>query len=145
MAKGRFIKKPKKSILEGKSENEAIRAKEKAGNDYFIISLRHFDPRQGQTFSEWEEKNILAQTMETLRNYCCDSIQNQLGEKFTIYGDFPSDSEFYHPKHVPEDAEWARIHINGTVIVAGHVERNIFHVVFLDKDHRFCISKKKHT
>lgn len=49
------------------------------------------------------------------------------------------------PMHVPEDAEWARIHVNGKQIIAGYVNRNVFNVVFLDKEHKFYKTEKKHT
>jgi hypothetical protein len=32
------------------------------------------------------------------------------------------------------DAKWARIHVNGLHVIAGHVFKNTFFVVFLDYD-----------
>jgi hypothetical protein len=111
------------------------------------LSLKHLDREQGQTFSEWEELNILAKAMETLRNYSLGNLPEVINDKFTIYGGFPPDNktEFYHPRHVPPDANWARIHVNGLICLVGHVEGNVFHLVFLDKDHRFWKSEKRHT
>lgn len=146
MAKPKLPKTKRKNLISGKSESTAVSEKEQDG--YFLLSLRHLDREQGQSFFQWEESNILAKGMETLRDYSTRSLMAGVdNDKFIIYGDFPSKdkTDFFHPKHVPEDAQWARIHVNGKVCIIGHVEGNIFHVVFLDKDHRFWISEKKHT
>ncbi len=36
-------------------------------------------------------------------------------------------------------------HGQGKECIIGHFEDNIFHIVFLDKNHEFWISKKKNT
>lgn len=70
------------------------------------------------------------------------------------YGDFPDNSDFKHPKHVPADAHWARFRLGNKVRLVGFVIskdalknmpeeeqekfcHNTFYVVFLDKDHKF--------
>jgi len=113
----------------------------------FHISFRHLDKTQGQTFHEWEESKILAVALETLHGYCGSPLNNQLNKKFTIYNDFPpkDKTEFTHPKHVPMDAKWARIHVNGMQIIAGHVYKNTFYIVFLDQHHKFYKSELKNT
>ena len=136
----------KRSLLSGKSEIAASSEDEEEGS--FLLSLKHLDREQGQTFNEWEESSILAKSLETLRGYSSRSlIEGVDNDKFTIYGDFPPNekTEFYHPRHIPPDARWARIHVNGLICLVGHVERNVFHLVFLDKDHNFWKSEKKHT
>lgn len=117
-------------------------------SNMFLLSFKDLDRSQGQTLEEWEREGILARAMDVLRNYCCAPLLSQCNtDKFTNYGKFPpsKDTEFTHPKHVPDDAEWARIHVTGRQCIAGHVLRNVFYVVFLDKDHGFYISKLKHT
>ena len=144
--KGKASNNARKSLLSGKSESAA--ASEGEQDSHFLLSLRHLDRRQGQTFSEWEELNILAKAMEALQGYSSRGlIEGVDGDKFTIYGNFPpvEKTDFYHPKHIPPDARWARIHVNGLICLVGHVENNIFNVVFLDKDHRYWKSEKKHT
>ena len=114
----------------------------------FLVSFRYLDPTQGQTLCEWEQAGILARGIDVLKNYCCAPLNNQIdGDRFAKYDDFPpkDKTDFIHPKHVPEDASWARIHVNGTQVIAGFVNRNIFNVVFLDREHRFWITEKKHT
>ena len=136
----------KKNLLSGRSEGAATLEDEEEGR--FLLSLKYLDREQGQTLSEWEESSILAKAIETLRGYSSRSlIEGVDNDKFTIYGNFPPDekTEFFHPKHIPPDACWARIHVNGLICLVGHVERSVFHLVFLDKDHGFWKSEKKHT
>jgi len=119
--------------------------KDLAANDTFVISLKHLDKTQGSSMYDWEKNQMLALTMDTLGGYCSRPLNQQFGEKFTLYGEFPSKSNFTHPSHVPQDAKWARIHINGTHIIAGHIYQNTFYIVFFDHDHTFYITEKKHT
>jgi hypothetical protein len=137
---GKFSTK-RKSIMAGASEKEIY-------DQEFLLSFKHLDRIQGQRLSDWDDIGILSQAIETLWGYCGESLVSQSNnKKFTIYGDFPpkDKTDFTHPKHVPEDARWARIHITGKICVIGHVVRNIFNVVFLDMEHRFWISEKKNT
>jgi hypothetical protein len=135
------------SILKGVSDSESAKAEEQNLNEDFLISFKYLDRTQGQTLEQWEQDNILARAIDKLRHYCCDTLNSQCGDKFTVYGDFPpkKKTDFSIPKHVPEDAKWARIHITGKQIIAGYVNRNVFNVVFLDKEHKFYKSQKKHT
>ena len=117
-------------------------------NENFCFSLEHYDHNQGQRFVEWEKEGLLAKAMETLEGYCKGKLISQVdGNKFTLYPSFPpkDKTNFKFPNHIPEDAHWGRIHINGKSILVGHVVRNKFYIVFLDKNHEFWISTKKHT
>jgi hypothetical protein len=113
----------------------------------FLISLKHYDINQGATFEQWEQGLMLAQALRVLQGYCTSSMDAQFGDKFTIYDGFPQKdkTDFYHPKHVPPDAKWGRIHVNGTQIIAGHIVGNVFYWVFSDSNHRFYITEKKNT
>lgn len=111
----------------------------------FAISFEYLDRNQGQTFEEWKEENLLVNMLNTLRDYCKNTMQENKGKNFKVYGSFPPKSDFKHPQHVPKNASWASLHLTGKQCLAGHVYENIFYVVFLDKDHRFYITEKKHT
>ena len=141
-------KKPK-SLISGLSESiKARQSEQELSNSLFLISLKDLDREQGQSLADWESEGILARAFDTMRNYCCSSLLSQSNtDKFTIYGNFPPRNATYfsYPKHVPEDAVWARIHVTGTQCIAGHIIGNVFFVVFLDKDHKFYKSKLKHT
>lgn len=121
---------------------------EEFDKQHLVISFKHLDKNQGQTFSDWENDGILSEALETLSSFCHDTVQKQCcTDKFKPYGNFPTKekTDFTFPNHVPPDAEWASMHINGLQCLAGHIYKNIFFVVFLDKNHRFYISTKKHT
>lgn len=70
-----------------------------------------------------------------------------------IYGDFPQNSGFSHPPHVPDDVLWGRFRIDNETRLAGFIipkefdgklsehgivyDLNTFYVVFLDENHKF--------
>lgn len=113
----------------------------------FKISFQYVDtrPRFSSSFSDWQKDGLLSHALEVLKGYCCRPLLEQVdGEKFTIYGDFPpkEKTRFEFPDHVPQDAEWARIHINGRAILVGHIIDDTFYVVFLDKFHAFWLTKR---
>ena len=113
-----------------------------------VLSFKDFDRNQGQSFSEWQDAKLLALAIEKLREVCQYSVaqllQQQIVKVYTKVS-FPPYSSFTHPKHVPPDIDWASMHIQGKPCVIGYFEDNIFHVVFLDKDHEFWKTEKKHT
>lgn len=76
------------------------------------------------------------------------------GRMLSIYGGFPSKSDFSHPPHVPHEAEWGRFRLDFSFRLVGFVvpdhldgrtqnstgalfDSNTFYVVFFDRDHRF--------
>jgi hypothetical protein len=110
---------------------------------HLVISFKHLDRSQGQTFNEWEQDQILSDALNTLAYYCHDTLQRQCcTDSFKPYPNFPprDKTDFNFPNHVPPDARWASMHINGTQCLVGHVYKNTFYVVFLDKNHRFWIT-----
>jgi hypothetical protein len=125
----------RRSLIAGQSKKRLADVQHDMG---LVFSLKHFDVNQGQSFSEWESAQLLADMMTKFHGFCQrDSHIECRGESFTVYGNFPQNSKFKYPALVPEDAEWARIHIKGKPCVAGHIFRNIFYIVFLDKNHDF--------
>ena len=111
-----------------------------------VFSLKDFDINQGQTFEEWEQKKILSNLLTRLRQVSSFSItEAQQNGILTIYKDFPDRTDFTHPKHISQGVEWAVISIQGKERIAGYIDDNVFYIVFLDKDHRFWITGKKHT
>ena len=69
------------------------------------------------------------------------------GNKFAIYKNPPpkDKTKFTIQNYIPEEANWARIHINNKSVIVGHIVGNKFYIVFLDKRHDFWLSEKKHT
>jgi hypothetical protein len=111
-------------------------------DDFFLLSFRHLDRTQGDDFYSWENQQKLAHAIEVLSGYCKSPLESQFSDKFTCYGSYPSAEKagYKCPSYIPEDAKWARIHITGTQIVAGHIVRNVFYIVFLDPDHKFYMT-----
>lgn len=135
----------KQSLLKGIKKPSSS---DERHNEHLVVSFKYLDNKQGQTFEDWEKDHILAESLNTLAGYCHDTLQNQCHTaSFKPYKNFPSkeNTEYDFPDHVPQDACWASMHINGKQCLVGHIFSNVFYVVFLDKHHRFWISKKKHT
>lgn len=137
-----------KSIISESIEKKIKSSSLLINDDFLLLSLRHLDKTQGDVWESWEEKKILSRALHSLAGYCASSLRSQANtKKFTIYGQFPPKNKtaFNHPNHVPEDAEWARIHIIGKQCLIGHVVSNTFYLVFLDGEHKFWISELKNT
>jgi len=124
--------------LQGKSGSEPEQKK-------LLFSFKDFDHTQGQTFSQWEKESLLNVMLDKLKEYSKKTITEAKKAGFTIYGSFPPKFLFKHPKFITEDAIWASMHIQGKECIAGHVVGSVFYIVFLDKDHKFWITEKKHT
>jgi hypothetical protein len=116
-----------------------------------IFSFKDFDVRQippGQIYADWEEERLLSAFCKKMEDVCkMNIVEAQQQGVLKIYGDFPTESEFKHSQYIADDVKWAVImDIKGQKgRVAGHLIENVFYVVFLDKDHRFYITKKKRT
>lgn len=119
----------------------------------------------GQEFSQWTQGN-LASLFEKLREYSREPLlewtkrpAGKSGSILSIYGDFPRNSNFSLPKHVPHQAQWARFRLDwssrligftlprefdGICHPIGHrYDCNTFYVVFLDENHDFYKSERK--
>jgi hypothetical protein len=116
-----------------------------------LFSFRDFDINQippGQNFEIWQEHKLLAEMCTKLRHLSeltvIEAIKKGL---INVYDTFPGNSDFKHPTKIPPTVRWAVVtNIKGQKgRVAGHMDGNIFYVVFLDMDHRFYIVSKKHT
>lgn len=117
----------------------------------------------GQHFSEWPEP-ALHELLDKLVHFSKNSLtywmKQQSGRIFTIYGQFPSKSDFTHPKNVPFEAQWARFRLDSATRLIGFIvpkkfdgtphrgtkrffDSNTFYVVFLDAEHRFYITERR--
>ena len=113
---------------------------------YIVFSFKDFDHNQGQGFEEWQEEKLLALAMDKLSqisNLTMSQAQSQQIIKIYTKVEFPPKTDFTYPKHVKEGAMWASFHVQGKECIIGHVEENVFNVVFLDKDHQFWKTSKK--
>jgi hypothetical protein len=102
----------------------------------------------GQTYSNWQDDNLLDKLMNKLTSISGLSFNEAKNQQIIReYGSFPpkDKTEFTHPRHVIEDASWAKFDIQGKVRVIGHILSDTFYIVFLDKNHLFWKSELKHT
>lgn len=103
-----------------------------------------------QTIVLWQQENMLAPLLERIHQVSqltrTEAVQQQ---QLKFYETFPpkNATDFFHPAHVPEGVYWGVLkNIGGQVgTVAGYLIEDVFHVVFLDMNHRFWISQKKNT
>jgi hypothetical protein len=119
------------------------------------FNFKYFDNTQsvGQDFKDWTHEQ-LSKLFDKLKEYSRESIKHwttqKVGKKrnsiLAIYKNFPSDSKFKHPKHVPFDVWWARFHLEWDMRLIGFIipddddnqlDKSVFYIVFLDKDHNF--------
>jgi hypothetical protein len=108
----------------------------------------------GQHFTQWQEEKILADLNDKLCAFCCKTKQELMNDgTLEIYDDYPSGSKFSYPSHIQKkELQWARLRLTGRRRLIGVLiqdgkqrEHVVFYVVFLDENHRFAPSKKKHT
>lgn len=131
-----------------KRELKGVELKQGKKEEKIVFSFRDFDRNQVQDFENWEEEKILAKAVNKLRDISqLTRIQATTQQIIKQYSnvEFPPNSAFEHPKHVLPDVVWCSLHIQGKECVIGHFEDNIFHIVFLDKNHEFWITEKKNT
>jgi len=122
------------------------------------FNFKYFDGSQsaGQSFTAWT-KEQLEKLFEKLKWYSSESKlywqKTSLGHRgqhcLEVYGDFPSDSAFTYPKHVPAGVQWARFRLERDMRLIGFfIDKDdipkedepfthIFYIVFLDACHQF--------
>jgi hypothetical protein len=116
-------------------------------DELILFNFKFMDPSQGQTFIEWEKDGLLAQAFDVFKSYSSQKMTSAKGSRFKSYPNFPpkEKTDYRHPKHVPEDALWSSMHLQGKPCVIGHIYRNVFYVVFLDRHHCFYKSPLRNT
>jgi hypothetical protein len=148
MSKGKQSKFNARSNASLKRIPQNLETRQGKKEPFIVFSFKDFDRNQGQTFEEWQRDQLLALAINKLREICqltvAEATSQQIIKSYTKVG-FPPDSSFVHPKHVPPDVTWCSLHVQGKECVIGYFEEHIFHIVFLDKDHEFWKTKKKHT
>ena len=136
----------------GRAENTREERKGHKTRDLLTFSFKDLDEsqpkKQPQSIDSWNKENLLRPFLERLHalsKLTRDEAREQ--KQIKIYGDFPLESDFHRPKHVDLNVAWSVIKAVGGQkgTVAGYVVETTFYVVFLDKEHRFWITKKKHT
>ena len=148
MGKGKQDKFKARKVSSNKRESKSLELRSGKKEPFVVLSFRDYDRNQGESFKEWEDEKLLALAVSKLQSVCeltrIAAIQQQIIKEYPK-GEFPPNSDFYHPRHIPNDIAWCSMHIQGKERVIGYFEDNIFNIVFLDKDHRFWITEKRNT
>ena len=105
------------------------------------FSFDKLDNTQGQTLKQWEAEGLLAdlciRTQQISQHSVEECLRQQYVKQYTKV-EFPPKSKFKEPMHITP-ANWAVIHIKpkSKEVVVGYLEDDVFHIVFLDKEHDF--------
>ena len=121
------------------------------------FSFQYFDNSQEPSidFSDLtnEQLNKIVEKFKHYSRNTFDYWRNQRIGKgnnhvLEIYGEFPRNSDFFHPKNIPLDVSWARFRLESDLRLIGFIiknelcknlnlAKNIFYIVFIDEKHRF--------
>lgn len=92
------------------------------------FSLKYFDGSQkaGQDFKDWNDKQK-QELLEKLRDYSRESKQYWLNQRvgsgglkvLEIYGEFPRNTDFKYPRHVPSGVRWSRFRMESAMRLVG--------------------------
>ena len=106
----------------------------------------------GQSFEEWQRDEILADLNNKLKDYSGKTVLELLQDKtLEIYSEYPKGSKFTQPPMLTSaQIEWCRLRLTGRRRLIGFFYKvsdvsckNIFYIVFLDKNHDFAPSRQK--
>lgn len=148
MAPKRQSRAPLGSLSRNENTKDLQRSN-KDSKDLISVSFQFFvdqDTDYCQSLSNWESEGLLSQMNITFIQLCKETTANP--QRVTKYGSYPEKSKTGFPecpKNLSESANWSSIRLSGRVRVIGIMDRNIFYVVYLDKNHLFYLSPKKHT
>jgi hypothetical protein len=148
---GRFLSALPRTSLDGEENNLTTRSK--FNFSYFTVDYG------SQDFKEWTPEQ-LHKLLHALKDYGSEKLHHWEKQKLgkgsvlAVYGDFPRNSDFKHPPHVPHDVVWGRFRLQSAVRLCGFMvprnrrgskhlktgeefDCNTFYVVFLDQHHQF--------
>ena len=123
-------------------------------NFKFFISGKDY----GQSFDDWQKDGILSELNNKLKDFSGKTISDLFTDRtLEIYSNYQHDSGFKIPYVLKSiDIEWAGLSLTGRRRVIGFLlkeaicdikatenGRNIFYMVFLDKEHDFAPYRKK--
>ena len=156
-AKLGFLDSLPKASLDLPSDSLARRCK-------FNFSYFEVQRDAGQDFCNWDASKLSefivklkGFSKESLSHWQQEPIGQGSGRVLSIYGAFPANSSFSHPKAVPHQVRWGRFRLNSACRLCGFVvpkeygntthacghtfDCNTFYIVFLDEKHEFYQSK----
>lgn len=142
-------------------ENKNEFVKKLSNNIAFNLKYFQSGTGAGQSFEEWEHDKLLADLNNKLKGFSEKKKQELLMDgTLEIYRSYPKDSRFNKPIAL-KDAEitWARLRLTGARRLIGffvsqnmlnesnpedaHALKDVFYIVFLDKNHDFAPYEKR--
>jgi hypothetical protein len=135
----------------GRKENVRTEREVRESLPLICLNFKDFDHTQcppGQTYEDWQTSGKLAILMKKFEHICQMTRTEAVAQQvLKVYGAFPEPSAFRKPAHVQGDVEWGTIQRIGgqRPRLAGYIIDFTFYPVFLDADHLFFPSEKKHT
>lgn len=127
--------------------------------DYLNFNFKYYayGENEGESFEEWEKEQILADLNNKLKIFSEKKKKELISDgTLEIFRNYPLDSNFSCPVALSgRSISWARLRITGKRRLIGFFindidndadsKTDVFFVVFLDKNHLFAPSIKKHT
>ncbi|ENX68701.1 hypothetical protein F884_00635 [Acinetobacter sp. CIP 102143] len=149
-----MMKNRRSKSLKDSTPNPDSRDMKTTANDNFInISFKYFkdtDKSPAQSISTWSNEDRILDMMLALKYITSENITKvQSTEKLSLYKKFPpkDKNDFSCPDGLQEDLNWGTIqNIGGQKSrIAGFLKGTTFYLVYLDRDHRFWITKPRNT
>ncbi len=126
--------------------------KSTAKDNFYSISFKYFkdtDIDPAQSINTWKSEDRILDMLLSLKDISSNNATIVQTTRLTLYGEYPSKdkNEFPMPADLPSDIKWGTIqNIGGQKArIAGFLKDNIFYLVYLDKNHRFWITKPKNS
>lgn len=123
-----------------------------------LISFERLDITQGQTLKQWnDDGDLLLKLIEMSALLNKLTYSQAITQKYIIeYNvddktkfsatNMPLTSVWKYPKNLlNKKVKWCKIRLGSTRRVIGHMDNNIFYVIFLDKDHDFYPTEPNNT
>lgn len=130
-----------------KRESKHLDERETGDGQLLKFAFAYFSRTQLYPFKYWEENGLLADALDCLVNLANSSVHElKRDQRLKIYGpNIPKGSAFKQPRNIPGTACWASLRLTGKRRLIGFMEQQCFQLVFLDPEHKFYPSPKKHT
>ena len=126
--------------------------KSTAKDNFYSISFKYFkdtDIDPAQSINTWKSEDRILDMLLSLKDISSNNATIVQTTRLTLYGEYPSKdkNEFPMPADLPSDIKWGTIqNIGGQKArFAGFLKDSIFYLVYLDKNHRFWITKPKNS
>ena len=126
--------------------------KSTAKDNFYSISFKYFkdtDIDPAQSINTWKAEDRILDMLLALKDISSNNATIVQTSRLTLYGEYPSKdkNEFPLPADLPSEIKRGTIqNIGGQKArIAGFLKDSIFYLVYLDKNHRFWITKPKNS